>query len=250
MAESRATAHWKIGLDVDEWDVVIAPRPFDLFSGANFPDQIGSTPWLQAARLGYLDNAQVTVQRAYFNVPIPFPETLAGVTPVGLLTIFFGLVTNVTVTTSTAAIQIKDMCSLLSINMPRNYYQGPCRHVLFDQGCTLNAASYEQSGVVGAGSTAKQIVASILGAPGGSGTYALGRIAFITGVNAGVTKTIARWSGQTLSLLGPLPAAPSIGDTFTAYPGCDKQLSTCQTFGNRLNFGGMPFIPIPEASVG
>ena len=47
----RAKAHWKIGLDVDEWDVVVMPRPFDLFTGANFPDTIGGTPCRAAVRL-------------------------------------------------------------------------------------------------------------------------------------------------------------------------------------------------------
>jgi hypothetical protein len=36
------------------------------------------------------------------------------------------------------------------------------------------------------------------------------------------------------------------GDTFTIYPGCNKLRTTCQAFGNDINFGGQPFIPPPE----
>ena len=46
-----------------------------------------------------------------------------------------------------------------------------------------------------------------------------------------------------------LPAAPSAGDTFTCYPGCDRALLTCTNkFGNQVNFRGYPYIPSPESA--
>jgi hypothetical protein len=44
---------------------------------------------------------------------------------------------------------------------------------------------------------------------------------------------------------------PAPGDTFIAYPGCDKTQSTCSgKFSNLVNFGGSPYIPVPETSFG
>lgn len=250
--EGRATANWKIGLDVDKWKVTVQPRPFDLFTGAAFPDTIGGTPWLQACRLGLLDNAQVTVQRAYFAAPLGYPIPASGAVPTGLLTIFFGLVTDIDpLTTSSATLNIDSMISLIDISMPRNYFQTQCRHVLFDSGCTLNAASFAQAGIAGGASTQNAVVASSLPTPGGSGTYALGRLVFTSGANEGVQTTISDWDGaDTLTLLRPLPFPVAAGDTFTAYPGCAKSTGACTAFGNLVNFGGQPYIPVPEAVIG
>jgi hypothetical protein len=58
-------------------------------------------------------------------------------------------------------------------------------------------------------------------------------------------------SGQgVISLWQALPYAPAPGDQFTAYPGCDKSVFTCQNkFNNLLNFGGFPFIPNEETAL-
>jgi hypothetical protein len=50
------------------------------------------------------------------------------------------------------------------------------------------------------------------------------------------------------TLLTPLIYAPAPGDSFVAYPGCDKKLRTCtDKFNNRINYGGEPFTPVPES---
>ena len=46
------------------------------------------------------------------------------------------------------------------------------------------------------------------------------------------------------------PHIPQPGDTFTVYPGCDRRQVTCDTkFHNIVNFGGTPFVPIPETAI-
>ena len=43
---------------------------------------------------------------------------------------------------------------------------------------------------------------------------------------------------------------PVAGDHVVLYPGCDQTVTTCQSkFGNFLNFGGHPFLPIANPSV-
>ena len=59
----------------------------------------------------------------------------------------------------------------------------------------------------------------------------------------------ARFSDPILTLTPPLLAPPAPGDAFTAWPGCNRALSTCRNkFNNAGNFRGFPWIPVPETA--
>jgi uncharacterized phage protein (TIGR02218 family) len=248
-ANAKPTAHWKVGLDVDTWAVTLMPRARDPFTGANWPDTINGMPFLAAAAAGAFDGAQVLVQRAYFAAPPTQPIAAAGAPASGFLTVFFGLVGEYDIVSSRAVLTLLDMRHLLTVNMPRAVYQAPCPNILFDARCTLSAAAYVRAGSAQAGSTTGKINCSIL-APAGSGTYTLGRIRFTTGQNAGIARTISSWDGvSSLVLRSALPFPPTVGDAFSVYPGCDKSLASCVAFGNRVNFRGTPFTPVPEVTV-
>lgn len=250
--ENRAVAHWKRGLDTDTWQCTFVPRIADPITGAAFPDTIGSVPWLQAAWGGALDGAVVAVDRAYFAAWPDMPRPIA-LTPTGVVNIFTGRVATVDIGRSAAMVSLNSHLELLDTQMPINLYQAGCRHALFDAGCSLAASSYAVSGAVGAGST-RQIIFSSIGAPSGSGTYALGRLVMTSGLNAGFARSVRSWSAPagsaagSLTLLSAFSFAVLPGDTFLAYPGCDKQLNTCALFSNTANFGGMPYIPPPETA--
>jgi hypothetical protein len=245
--QSKTQAHFKVGTDTDTWVLVVMPRPFDTVTGALFPDTIGNVPWLQAASGGALDAADFQVDEAYFAGVPTWPMPPAGAVPVGCRTIFAGTVAEVDTTNAVAVLTVNDYRSLFTIQMPIHFYQAQCRHALFDNGCTLNAAGFAINGTVAAGSTQATIIGSGLPAPQGSGTYTLGRIVFTSGLNNTFQRTIKSWDGSfTLSLLNPLPFAVSPSDSFVIYPGCDKMFSTCGKFGNQVNYGGQPFIPPPE----
>ena len=63
-------------------------------------------------------------------------------------------------------------------------------------------------------------------------------------------RTASTVSGvTTFTLIAPMPFPVLAGDTFTAYPGCDKKYSTCGTWGNQANFGGQDQIPAPETAI-
>jgi hypothetical protein len=243
---SKATAHWKIGLDVDTWQVVVYPRPIDELTGAAWPDTIGSTPWLRAAVGGALDGALVTVDRAYFP-SWPAPQAIP-IAPTGVLRIFAGRVAEVDCGRSGAVISVNSHLELLNIQMPRNLYQAGCSHTLFDAGCTLVEANFSITGSVAAGSSQSTIVSTAV-TPGGSGTYALGRVLMTSGANTGFGRSVRRWSGGVLTLMAPFYFPIETGDSFTAWPGCDKQFATCQAFSNQANFGGQRFIPAPETAI-
>ena len=256
--QSKTQAHFKVGTDTDSWTLVLMPRPFDTVTGAVFPDTIGSVPWLQAASGGALDAADFQVDEAYFSAIPTWPMAPSGAAPVGCRTIFAGTVAEVDTTNAVAVLTVNDYRSLFTIQMPRRFYQGQCIHNLFDAGCNasgnMNASSFAINDTVAAGSTQATIIGAGLPKPAGSGTYALGRIVFNSGLNSTFQRTIKSWDGAfTLSLLVPLPFAIAPGDEFTAYPGCNKILTTCQQFQPATaidNYGGEPFIPPPETQTG
>lgn len=246
---SRSVGHWKIGLDVDTWVVTVLPRIRDDQNGEAYPDKIGGVPWVSAARAGALDNAEFQVDRAYFAAAPTFPLSAGNyATPVGIITMFAGLVGEVDVGDTTVVINAIDHRSLLSMNLPHNYFRSSCRHTLFDAGCQLVAASFKTSGTVGASST-RSTIHSTIAAPPGSATYALGRIVMTSGNNNTFSIAVRSWSGGVLSLLRPLPYDVVVGDTFDAYPGCNKTRAQCVQFSNEANYGGEDSIPAPEVSI-
>jgi len=249
---SRPTGHWKVGLDVDSWNVTVAPRLTDPVTGVATPDLIAGQPWLPAVRGGALDGATATVDRAYLSAwPNDVSAFSKPAAPVGVINIFTGRVAAVDVSRTQVGIAINSHLELLDVSMPRRVFQAPCQHTLFDAGCSLVAASYAVTGTVAAGSTPGLIKANI-SAPPGSGTYALGRIIFTSGANATFQRSIRSYLAglpAQLKLVAPLSFPVAVGDGFTAYPGCDKQRETCSLFGNTANFRGFPYIPAPELSV-
>lgn len=245
--ESRALGHWKVGLDVDTWQVRVIPRARDPITGAAFPDKIGVLPWLAAAAGGALDGATVTVERA-FAAAWPTPWTPSLIITTIPIVIFKGRMAAVDVGRSYAILNVNDFREILNISMPRNLYQAGCRFALFDDSCSLSAAAFAVAGTVltvdGAVITAALVQAS--------GYFDLGQIVMTSGDNDGFQRLVRSWdlATNTLRMVAPFFFDVVPGDTFTIYPGCDKQLTTCTNrFANQLNFGGMPYIPAPESAV-
>jgi Phage conserved hypothetical protein BR0599/Uncharacterized conserved protein (DUF2163) len=244
--KSQAHAHWKRGLDVDQWIVTLEPRNVDV-DGNAFPDKIGNVPWIAAARGGALDGCDFTVQRAYFAA---WPAYAPSITPVGIVTIFTGRIAEVDVTDTQVVLTVNDWRELFTTMMPRDIFAAGCRHTLYDAGCTLFDSDFQVSGAATGASTTSVIVASSTLVAPGSGTFTLGKLLFTSGLNAGFTRTISNWDNAThYTVVNPFPFAVANGDTFNVYPGCNKLLSTCTAFGNNANFGGFPFIPNSSASI-
>jgi len=241
--DQKALAHWKIGADTDTWQCIVVPRSVDPITGTAYPDKIGNASWAAACLGGMLDGAIVSVDRCYFA---SWPSRPYGpyISPVGVYNIFTGRVGPVDVGRTAVALTINSHMELLNIQMPRNLYGSGCRHV--------NKSTYAVSLTATAGSTSLQ-VNGVAGVPGGSGTYSMGNMIATSGNNDGFSRSIRYWGSNgsypsSFVLMSPFPFSVNAGDTFTIYPGCDKQLSTCGNFGNTPNFGGMPYIPAPEVA--
>jgi uncharacterized phage protein (TIGR02218 family) len=142
---------------------------------------------------------------------------------------------------------VKSRIEELNKNFPPEQFQPGCRHTVYDQRparCGLDRENFRADSAVTSGSTRTLIHCGLADA---AGWFALGDMTFLTGANAGVTRTIKSYSPGVLELALPLLADPVVGDGFKAYPGCDKLKTTCfSKFNNLANFGGQPFIPVPE----
>lgn len=226
---ARSKVRVVIGVQVDTMDMTV---------NANAAHTINGMPWLHAASRGVLDGATVMLERVFFSTP---PAVVGGYIN------FCGRVADVSPTRTQVSLVVKSDLELLNVMMPRNLYQPGCKHTLYETDCGVNRASYAVAAVVQGGSTATELNAAALTAA--AGYLDLGYIIFISGALTGMRRTIKSGVPGAVSLLNPLPQAPAVGDTFTAYPGCDKTKAACQNkFANLVHFRGFPFIPVPETT--
>lgn len=235
---SGPRAHWTSGFNTGTWSVNVMPRSGDV---------IGSLPWAPAVRAGILDEATVKVDRGYVAA-WPTTPTLTLI-PVGLVSVFSGRVAEIDFGRSVIQINMNDPRELLDTSIPRNLFTAACRYALFSPAplCSLNKASFAVSGAV-TGGVSLSGFATNLTQP--DGWFSLGNIVFTSGQNNGLRMMPRSYASKAISLIAPMPFAVTVGDTFTAYPGCDKTTTTCANkFNNLVNFGGQPLIPVPETSL-
>jgi uncharacterized phage protein (TIGR02218 family) len=214
-------------LKADSIDVTITPATTDTIFGLS---------WQAAAVKGYLDGATLLVETAYIQT---WP------TVIDKLYVFSGKVSDVVPARTSVKLTVKSPLELLVQQFPRNVYQSVCLHAVYDTGCGVNRASYTVNDSVTASPTTTSFKT---GNAQAAGYFDQGVIAFSSGVNNGLRRTIKSYdpaTGFTFAL--PLPVAPTVGDTVSAYPGCDKTMATCGSkFNNLTKFRGCPFVPNPN----
>lgn len=203
--------------------------------------QIESQPWLVAARIGVLDSAQLTVWRAFMP--------MWGDTSNGLVELFTGHFSDVDIDGTTIYADVKNVIDLLDVKLPKNLYQTACLHALFDEGCALSKAALTVASTVSTayGAATKSLVP--VADASAARYWDQGIITFLNGPNAGIARTIkTNPAAHLLSLTLPLPFVPVNGNSIQIVPGCNKTIAKCESFGNRVNFRGYPFIPVAETA--
>jgi len=229
--DNKAKAHYAIGTQVDT-------LTFDVIPGSG---TVGNFSFNLACIFGLFDGASLLYQKAYMPT--------YGDTSVGVYDMFKGRVGDITLGRSMVTFVINSYLELLDQTLPRNLYQSGCNNTLYDTSCGVNPALFNAPGTVQGGSTAGTIMTVLSGA---TGFYDLGKLVMTSGQLNGFAVGIKSWTNGlpgTLLLNKPFPQAPTVGDTFTAYAGCDKKQQTCAgKFSNFANFRGTPYVPVPESA--
>lgn len=222
----RSRVRQTVGVEVDKLSLRV--------NATNSMTLLGK-PFMSAVTAGILDGATLKLDRLYMD---------SSMTPQGVVNMFNGRVSTVKTSRSLIEMEVSSDLELLNVNMPRNLYQAGCMNTLYDASCGLYSSNLASTLTVGAGSTASTIYCTSTKA---TGWFDLGGLIFNTGNNANALRTIKSWDGTKLELVSPLPATPAVGETFYAYPGCDKTKTTCSSkYNNVVHFRGFPFIPQPE----
>ena len=212
-----------VGVQVDELEITFYGNSGTLVNGQ---------PFLQAAAGTYLDGAQVKVLRAFMS-------TFG--TVVGSIVQFIGIVAQVDVGRTQAVVKVQSNLQLLNIQMPKNVWQPTCINNLYQSPCNL--ARTPVAGVIDGTSTGASLNTNLGNA---ANYFNLGYVTFTSGLNNGVTRTVKSFAGTIFTMMNPFPNAPQVGDAFNAFIGCDRQYSTCVSYGNQARFRGMPFVPPPS----
>lgn len=218
------------GVEVDTLAVTIYPEPSNM---------VGGIPLSQAVRAGILDKASFVLERAFF-----IPDWSSYQFKVVR---FSGTVADIEdFTRSEIPLTINSDLQILNVQMPRDVYQPGCRRVLYGVGCEANKVSFATDAEILAGSTANVLVGELAGP---ERPFTLGTVVMTSGANVGIARTVKHYAAGVFTLTIPFPQAPAIGDTFTAYAGCDRTLETCAAvFSNEARFSGEPFIPAAETA--
>lgn len=230
-----STIKWETGLAVSTLEFTVYPGPSGAVNGTAFSTFCGQ---------GGFDYADFRLDRAVMTT---YNSLASGIIP----NIFVGTTGEISSGAGGGErFTIYSYNDLLNIQIPRNTYQPPCINTLFDGACSLVKASFAVTGSCLTGTTASSINATLAQA---TEYFDLGSIRFTSGANNGAVRMVKSYTNGTPSnflIIPPLSTVPTIADTFTAYPGCDKTQSTCQQkFDNLANFRGFPGIPYPETAV-
>lgn len=230
---TRSKCRWQRGVQTDTLNVTL---------GYDATVQVNGVPLAQFSAAGGFTNATLTLLRAFYNV-----STMAFQ---GALIWFVGLIADVDSDRYTTSLQIKDSMSALSIQMPRNLFQGPCGNTLYDSVCSVTKANYAFNLSASSVDSINNYVRAVYtGQP--SGYFALGTLQFTSGKNAGVARVVkahATYADHSDFVLArPFPLPLELNATFVVYPGCDKTMGTCAgKYNNLVRFRGQPFIPDPS----
>ncbi|HVA15464.1 MAG TPA: DUF2163 domain-containing protein [Stellaceae bacterium] len=232
--DNKAKCHWKIGVAVDTLVFDVMPQAADMVNGQ---------PFLAACVQGAFDGAELQLERAFM--------ASYGDTSTGTVIMFVGRVAEIDLGRAVATFTINSHLELLNLQLPRNLWQPGCVNSLGDASCGVNLASFSIAGSAAAGSSASVVAASLSQV---TGYFDQGKIAFSSGANAGLTRSVKSWiagSPGSIALLAPFPNAAASGDAFAIYPGCDKTLGAngCAKFANTARFKGYPYVPAPDTAV-
>ena len=233
--DNKAKVIWRLGSGNDQLVIDVIPGNAT----------VQGIPWLSAARAGFFDAADFILYRAFVY---PFATTIS---PGCAVLMFRGRIAEVDCDRSLSSFTINDYRELLNQKLPRNLFASHCVNTLYDASCTVNPASFSANGTVNVGTTANVILTAL---PQATKFYDGGKVTFTSGQLNGMSYGVSTWVNSppgVITLVHDMPFIPAVGDTFTAFAGCDRTNGAggCLKFSNLPNFRGFPYVPPPEQAV-
>jgi uncharacterized phage protein (TIGR02218 family) len=231
-------------LSANSMDLTCVPQPTTAYPGLN----LGI---LNAALNHLFDGSDIRVYTAYM------PIGSYGDVSAGIETKWRGFITRPTeIGRNKVVFECYDPFALLNLKVPARLFQATCPWSFADSNCTLAASDYTVAFTAASGSNQRTLTPVSAFSQAG-GYFAQGVVTCLTGGNAGLSQTVKIHAGGVLTVMVPwlLPVAP--GDTFLVIKGCDKTLSMCKAtkeasgavVDNSANFGGTPFLPVPQTAI-
>ena len=157
------------------------------------------------------------------------------------ITLWMGRVLNVTWNSASADVHCESVHTSLKRTGLRRLYQKTCPHVLYGPGCKLDRTNFDLARTVGTVSGTTITVTTMAGYA--DGYFAGGYMEWERSAGVFERRMIRSQVGTSLVISFAIPGLAAAA-TITLYPGCDHNLSTCDTkFANRLNYGGQPYYP-------
>lgn len=124
----------------------------------------------------------------------------------------------------------------LKRRIPCNTCQAQCNWALFSPECGLSKGAFAWPATLSAvsGST---ITSPAFGAKP-NGYFQAGWVENADGERHWITQHV----GNVLTLFTPFRSIAA-GAAVTAFPGCDRTIAACKSYGNLIHFNGYPFLP-------
>lgn len=126
-------------------------------------------------------------------------------------------------------------------------YSPTCRADFGDTRCKFNLVVVTVSGTVSSVTSNRIIIDSARFEA--NNYFDHGKLTFTSGLNAGLSMEIKTFTADSFELYLDMPYEISLGDTYTAYPGCQKRFKQdCRDrWSNVINFRGEPHVPGNDA---
>jgi hypothetical protein len=197
----RGKIESKRGVETSTLDInLIADNSNDLTGGqlSSPPQNVGLLSFTQAAVAGLLYQAQVELETVY--EPVRNPDGSFSDNAWGSLIKFVGFIGQVSAYRESIDIEADSNLHLLEPQWPYFIAQPSCKWRVFDNGCTLNPASFAVAGTCLAGGSPTQVISALTNP---SGYFQLGRIVFTSGNNNGLSRQIYSSLGAGASLNYP-----------------------------------------------
>lgn len=203
-------------------------------------DTIGGTPMLPAANNGGFDCSQLSLYKCFMSSP--------GVV-VGIIKMFSGDIEIDSGGGLNLKMEVKSIAQRLDVEYPLRKYYPTCPYTLYSAGCGLDIKNFIKTGTITGIAADYYLFNTDLKLS--DGYLEDGGIEFTSGVLTGLSSPIKYSSSNgQITLLIPCSQSPAAGDTFRAYPGCNKTVDICTNkFNNRSRNRSTPYIPLKETIV-